>query len=144
MLLIVLETTYLSTRLTVLHDRTNSACELQPRVVRRCADEPEGEVVGVLPGHLSGQRAVLTSLGGEGQDAVSEGRLARDRRRRLARARGVPVEFAVVLDRQGDLRVLGRRGRPGPGQLPLDGRRGGRGRLGGRRLGGRRRAGTWR
>ena len=49
------------------------ASELQPRVGRRCADESEGEVVGVLPGHLSGQRAVLSSLGREGEDSVSEG-----------------------------------------------------------------------
>ena len=43
-------------------------------------------MVGVLPGHLAGERTVLASLGGEGQDPVGQGRPARDRRRRLARA----------------------------------------------------------
>ena len=48
------------------------ARELQARVGRRSADELEGKVVGVLPGHLSDQRAVLT-LGRECEDSVSVG-----------------------------------------------------------------------
>src|SRR4029077_3614617 len=113
--------------------RSELARELQPRVIRRGANETEAEVVGVLPGHLADQGPVLASLSGKGQDAVGQGRLACDLHRWLARAGGGPGERAVVLDRQGNLRVLGRRGGPCPGQLPLDGRRSTRGRLGGRR-----------
>ena len=52
--------------------RTNSAREIQPRVIGRRADESESEMVGVLPGHFSDERAILP-LRREGQYSVSKG-----------------------------------------------------------------------
>src|SRR5690348_17465308 len=95
-----------------------STRELQPWVIRRGADEPEGEVVGVLPGYLADQGAVLASLVGEGQGAIGEGRLARDVHRWLPGAVGGPGEGTIVPDRQGDLDGRGGLGRPAPCQLP--------------------------
>ena len=113
--------------------RSELARELQPRVIRRAADETEGEVVGVLPGHLADQGPVLASLAARVRMPSAKVDLPAMFIGGLPGPVAVQVNVAVVLDRQGDLRVLGRRGGPGPGQLPLDGRRGGRGRLGGRR-----------
>src|ERR1700758_5479515 len=73
-------------------ERSELARELQPRVIRRTADETESEVVGVLPGHLADQGPGQAPLGGKGQGAVGEGRLACDVHRWLARAGGGPTE----------------------------------------------------
>src|SRR4051812_20656293 len=63
-----------------LADRLGSASagELQPRVILRGAQDPEVEVVVILPGDLAGQRAVLAVLIGEGEGPIGEGGLAGD------------------------------------------------------------------
>jgi hypothetical protein len=53
--------------------RSELARKLQPRVIRRCPDESEAEVVGVLPGYLTGESSILRSLSGEGENPVGEG-----------------------------------------------------------------------
>ena len=49
------------------------ACEQESRIGRWSADEFEGEVISVLPGHLSDHHAVLSALGHEGEDPASDG-----------------------------------------------------------------------